>query len=131
MFNSMISQLQNGTFPPPGPLANLLKVALIKKQGVLQQPPACWSNDPKINPDAGHLLWAAALLGSEEEILTAAGLMMSELLTRSRKSRPGQELALVDEELMEMVELAPSGAFRILLKAKADQARKVLSNFKD
>ena len=48
MFSNMIKQLKEGNIPSLEELSVLLKVALIKKQGVLQQPPACWSNDPKI-----------------------------------------------------------------------------------
>jgi len=129
MFSKMINQLQEGRIPPAEDLASLLKVALVKKQGVLQQPPACWSNDPKINPDAVHLLWAATLLGHEDEILTAAGVMINELLAGPRKADPGQELSTVNEKLMEIVGLAPTRAFRLFLKERADQACKVVSQF--
>ena len=122
----MINQLQEGKMVPVGHLASLVKVALVKKQGVLQQPPACWSNDPKINPDALHLLWAAVLLGSADEIITAAGLMMNESM-----ARPGNDnqdhLARVNEKLMEIVALAPTPDFVVFLKEKADQARKIIS----
>ena len=40
MFSNMIKQLKEGEIPSLEELSALLKVALIKKQGVLQQPPA-------------------------------------------------------------------------------------------
>jgi hypothetical protein len=126
MFSNMINELQEDEIPAAGYLASILKVALVKKQGVLQQPPACWSNDPKINPDSAHLLWAAVLLGSEDEIITAAGLMMSELM-----AKPGNDssdhLTRVNEKILDIVDLALSPGMTALLKKKADQACKIIS----
>ena len=127
MFEKMIIQLREGCIPPADYLASLLKVALVKKQGVLKQPPACWSSDPKINPDAKHLLWAASLLGREEEVHIAAGIMMNEMITRPGSLEPGQELQVVNEKLMEIAALAPSKKFATLLKKKADQAWNLIS----
>ena len=127
MFGNMIKQLKEGEMPSLEYLSALLKVALIKKQGVLQQPPACWSNDPKINPDATQLLWAAALIGHEDEIHAAAGIMINEMISRPGKSESGQEFGAVNEKLMEMVKLAPTANFAELLQKKADQARRKIS----
>jgi len=128
MFSKIIDQLREGKIPPPEDLSSLLKVALVKKQGVLQQPPACWSNDPKINPDSLHLLWVAVLLGSEDEILTAAGVMMNEMMARPGKSVPGQELFTVNKKLMGIVDQAPTPEFGRFLKEKADKARHIISH---
>ena len=127
MFTNMINQLHEGSLPSLENLTSLLKVALIKKQGVLQQPPACWSNDPKINPNAVHLLWAATLLGREYEILTAVGLMMNESMAKPRKTDSGQDLFAVNEKLIEIVGLAATQEFGLVLKEKADEARKIIS----
>lgn len=123
----MINQLQMGEIPPAAPHTSLLKVALIKKQGVLQQPPACWSSDPKINPDAKHLLWAAALFGNEDDLHTAAGIMVNEMISRPGKKEAGYELSFVNEKLMEVVDLAPTSEFAAVLKKKAAKAWQALS----
>ena len=127
MFSKMIQQLKEGEIPDLKNLSDLLKVALIKKQGVLQQPPACWSNDPKINPDSGHILWAAVLLGLEEDTQTAVGIFISEINSRPGKVEKGQDLAALDEKLMELVRLAPTAEFAEILKEKAERADRIIS----
>jgi hypothetical protein len=79
MFTAMINSLKNGELPAPKELKARLPPALVKKSGVLQQPRPCWSNDPKINPDSVHLLWAAILLEDHELINLAAGMLFTQL----------------------------------------------------
>jgi hypothetical protein len=127
MFGRMVDQLKKGELPSSEQLSSLVKVALIKKQGVLQQPPACWSNDPKINPDATQLLWAAALLGNEEEIQAAAGIMMSEMMARPGSTGPDKDLTAVTKKLEAILVLAPSREFELLLKEKVDQVLRLVT----
>jgi hypothetical protein len=127
MFGKMINKLKQGERPSPDLLCNLLKVALVKKQGVLQQPPLCWSNDSKINPDAAHLLWAAVLLGSRDEIITAAGLMVAEHLAKPGKHPVGGGEEIVEASLSELLDLAPTPEFRDELSQKVDRAKKIIS----
>ena len=123
----MIDQIKEGELPSAEGLSTLLKVALVKKQGVLQQPPASWNSDPKINTDADHLLWAAILLGQEEEILAAAGRFISELTGRPGKIEPGGEYDRLYEKLGELEKLAPQPEFGELLKKMINRTRKIIS----
>lgn len=127
MFRQMINKLRQGERPSPDLLFNLLKVALVKKQGVLQQPSLCWSNDSKINPDVGHLLWAAVVLGSKDEIITAASLMVAEYLAKPGKHSAGGEGEIVAASLAEFLDLAPTPEFRDELSQKVDRAKDIIS----
>ena len=123
----MINKLRQGGRPSLDLLSSLLKVALVKKQGVLQQPPLCWSNDSKINPDVVHVLWAAVLLGGQDEIITAAGLMVAEHLAKPGKHPAGGEREIVKASLSEFLDLAPTPEFRDELSQKVDRAKKIIS----
>jgi hypothetical protein len=127
MFRQMINKLRQGERPSPDLLFSLLKVALVKKQGVLQQPPLCWSNDSKINPDVGHLLWAAVMLGSQDEIITAAGLMVAEHLAKPGMNSAGGGGEIVTASLSELLDLAPTPEFRDELSQKVDRAKNIIS----
>ncbi len=127
MFRQMINKLRQGERPSPDLLFNLLKVALVKKQGVLQQPPLCWSNDSKINPDVVHLLWAAVVLGSQDEIITAAGLMVAEHLAKPGKNSAGGGGEIVTASLSALLDLAPTPEFRDELSQKVDRAKNIIS----
>ena len=53
--------------------------------------------------------------------------MMNEMISRPGKAESGQELAAVNEKLMEIVKLAPTSKFAELLQKKAEQARRKIS----
>ena len=100
-------------------------LALIKKQGVLQQPPPCWTNDPKINPRADHLLWATVILGSEEDISAAAGLLITEL-----QEKPGDTdadtVGQVLNILKELPAMVPGAKLKESLSSLITKAEKVI-----
>mgnify|MGYP000645514434 CR=1 FL=1 len=109
MFSKIIALIRRGVLPPSEQLQTILKPAMVKKTGVMQQPRPCWSNDPKINPDAGHMLWAAILLEDQELIsmatamlfdlgvfLTVLGAVMLMLFSLSRIARAAGETVNVE-----------------------------------
>ena len=66
MFSEMIAAIQTGTVDRRE-IGRRLHVALIKKRGVLQQPYLCRTADPKINPAAWQMLWAAVVLADRKQ----------------------------------------------------------------
>ncbi len=117
MFSEMIKMLKQGELPAGDPLRAKLKAALIKKGGVLQQPRPCWSGDPKINPLAQHMLWAAILLadGDSVEMVTA-------MLWQERSGPQSPEIGSSEEfrelqrqQVEEFLALAPTPEFRATL----------------
>ncbi len=83
MFAGMIRDLQEGRLPASGELRSRLAAAVVKKMGVLRQPPACWSGDTKINPPSAHMLWAALLLEDAEQLQIVWGLLLEEQASRA------------------------------------------------
>ncbi|MBU0675413.1 MAG: hypothetical protein KJ950_12280 [Proteobacteria bacterium] len=112
--------------PPVEPLAQLLRVALVKKQGVLQQPPACWSSDPKINPDSVHLVWAAVLNGRQEELISAEALVINEFLARPSRQEVNMANGKIQEILRDLPNLAPTQEFHVELLRKVETARRMM-----
>ncbi|HHD57348.1 MAG TPA: hypothetical protein ENK89_06715, partial [Desulfobulbaceae bacterium] len=74
--------------------------AITKKLAVIKLPPSFWMQDPKINPRADHLLWAALLLDDEDRAALAFSAMAVEHEERQRKhttdDAPGAAEALED-----------------------------------
>lgn len=87
MFTAMISALREGRLPGRVELAGRLGAALVKKLAVLRQPYHCRTGDPKINPPATHLLWAAIILGDRDRYDLAAHILVAE----SEDSPSGRE----------------------------------------
>lgn len=83
MFSAMIRSLREGRLPERDELARRLDAALVKKLAVLRQPYHCRSGDPKINPPAVHLLWAAIILGDRDKYDLAAHILVAESLDSS------------------------------------------------
>lgn len=131
MIGNIISQLKQSRMPPPAAVKQWLKIALVKKIGVISLPYHFWHGDNKINPAAKHLLWAAILVEDSEKFATVEGIIHTEYIgagkdpallnTRIRKDSPvGRTVTGYVEELLA---LAPEPAFRKLL---ADKANKIL-----
>lgn len=79
MFSELFNELQKNNLPDPAKLRQRYDFALIKKLAVIKLPPAFRMQDPKINPQADHLLWAALLLKDRERIDTALSVLALEL----------------------------------------------------
>ena len=123
MFSKMIELLKRGKLPSPEELrARRLKTATIKKSGVLQQPNPCWSNDPKINPDSVHLLWAAILQGYQERINIATGMIFVEQGNEWNVLTPWKARGLIMEKGPGLLALAPTPGFKNILTEKVNKA---------
>ncbi len=118
--------LKEGVLPPGPSLRRRLALALVKKAGILQQPRPCWSNDPKINPEARHLLWAAVILEDFEAVGLAAGLLNLEI----QAGRPGETLSEIRVEvgrhLHALSDLTPNHELRRELQARIERAESFL-----
>lgn len=79
MFTEMLTGLEKGVLPDSVLLRKRFDVAMTKKLGVVKLPPAFWMQDPKINPRADHLLWAALLLGNRDCVEMARTVIAAEL----------------------------------------------------
>ena len=85
--------------------------AMTKKLAVIKLPPSFWMQDPKINPRADHLLWAALLLDDPERAALAFSAMAVEHEERCRKQGAGEatgiDKALADT-VQELLQLIPT-----------------------
>ena len=70
--------------------------AMTKKLAVIKLPPSFWMQDPKINPRADHLLWAALLLDDPERAALAFSAMAVEHEERQRKQAAGDAPGLAE-----------------------------------
>ena len=70
---------------------------------------------------------AAVVLGAQDEIITAAGLMVAEHLAKPGKHPAGREGEIVMESLSELLDLAPTPGFRDELSQKVDRAKNIIS----
>ena len=84
-------------------------LAMTKKLAVIKLPPSFWMQDPKINPRADHLLWAALLLDDPERAALAFSAMAVEYDERSGKhdtgAAPGVDKVLADtvHDLLQLI----------------------------
>ncbi len=122
MFSKMFASLETGELPSPTPLRQRLSVALIKKGGILQQPPACWSADPKSNPRAEHLLWASVILEDADSIGVATGYLILELQARLPQAHRAELAEALRARQRAPAALAPNENFRQILQAKIARA---------
>ncbi len=122
MFSKIIALIRRGVLPPPEQLQTILNPAMVKKTGVMQQPRPCWSNDPKINPDAGHMLWAAILLEDQELISMATAMLFVEQGNELEVLTSGKARALLIEKGADLQALAPTPEFKGILTKIINQA---------
>ncbi|MBU0480521.1 MAG: hypothetical protein KKG47_05415 [Proteobacteria bacterium] len=98
-------------------------MALVKKAGVLQQPKACWSADPKINPSAVHMLWASVIIEDIDALATVVGMIGVELSSGSKKINLNEFLT---EKLSILGALPPNPEKSGWLKVKIISASEIL-----
>jgi len=80
----MIEDLRRGKLPDQALLARRFAAAVTKKMAVVALPPALWPGDPKINPPADQLYWAALVLEDAAGRETAVAILAAELAARHR-----------------------------------------------
>ena len=113
MFTAMRDGLAAGRMPETVEIAARLKLAIVKKMGVLKLPPSFWQQDPKINPPVRDLFWAATLIGDEHLLADVIGLatVEHEASPSGRNLDLGAELSRWLDELAALV--GPEGDRRI------------------
>lgn len=135
MFSQMIADLQHGLLPAAEALRARLQVAMVKKLAMLRLPRQFHHNDPKINPDTEHMLWAAILLEDADAIQTVQMILSTEAQTRHEAQRgamaacrtPPEPAAVVAASLQRLARLAVGEELNQLLKLKIEKT----SSFND
>lgn len=126
MLAEILFQLQKSRMPASAAVKKWLAIALIKKMGVLNLPYHCWHTDPKINPPAKYLLWAAILAEDKERFAIVEGIIHTELRAAEsvgarRTTQEAQAAAtgkIVNRYVNELLALSPKPAFRNELAGK-------------
>ena len=129
MFGQMVSDLKKGALPNNNALRKRFDAALVKKAGVIKTPYSFWTADPKINPPAKQLLWAAILLQDKENCRIIEAIIATELEEQLRtKGHPVsiQTLGAKVQHLLqgyihEFIELAPDETFKKNLRHLAEE----------
>ncbi len=123
MFSDMVTDLNRSIMPEPVSLAKRFDIAITKKLGVVQLPPAFWMKDPKINPRSDHLLWAALLVLDRKRIELAMSVIAVEISEASHTANSeNQDLAaqrgrdLIDQLLHQIHEPGTRKEFELKLR---------------
>ena len=127
MFEQMISVLKKGSMPENNLLRRRFEAALIKKMGVIKTPYSFWPADPKINPPAKQLLWAAILLQDLDNFGVMEAVISTELEEKQRaKGHPesmqthaSKVQQIIQAYIYEFIELAPDETFKENLRLMA------------
>ncbi|MFC1843624.1 hypothetical protein ACFLZ5_02405 [Thermodesulfobacteriota bacterium] len=130
MFEEMVSLLKQGKFPQANLLQKRFDRAMTKKLGVIKTPYSFWSSDKKINPSTKELLWAAVLLSDKENYRMIEAIIASELEEKQRakglqvsiETLSDKTTQLMQDNISEFLDLAPSETFRKILQQKLLQA---------
>ena len=100
--------------------------AMTKKLAVIKLPPSFWMQDPKINPRADHLLWAALLLDDPDRAALAFSAMAVEHEEQRRKqpaaaaAGAGQALESAVRDLLQLIPGEKQG-LRLRIRRLADR----------
>ena len=84
--------------------------AMTKKLAVIKLPPSFWMQDPKINPRADHLLWAALLLDDPDRAALAFSAMAVEHEERQRQQAADDTPGIAEifeEAVHDLLQLIP------------------------
>lgn len=121
----MINTLRNGTLPDQVTLKKRLQFAFTKKLGIIKQPYLFWPPDPKQNPPAPHLLWAALILEDPDSIALAADILVQEhhekMAARAGR-RKGEDTperdAIIQTALQNLIDLLPPKSLQPVMQKK-------------
>ena len=121
MFSAMIADLKNGRLPEQKSLKKRLKFALTKKLGIIKQPYLLWSGDPKMNPPAQHILWAAIIAEDLEGIALATDILVQEEYEKQTAKSGSQQVnreTLVQSAIQELLDIPPKNSLHSILQGK-------------
>jgi hypothetical protein len=129
MFKQMVSELENGTLPENNLLRKRFDAALVKKMGVIRTPYSFWPADPKINPPAKQLLWAAILLHDKENYRVVEAIIATEVEEKLRAKGQADSIPslaakiqqLLQAYIHEFIELGPDETFRENLRHRVEE----------
>lgn len=110
MFAQVFRDVAEGEAIEPDLLARRFDLAMTKKLGVVKLPSTFWVQDPKINPRADHLLWAALLLEDAQRVALACSVLAVEHEEQQKRSNPGERMPFsqaVDGYLRQLLDLLP------------------------
>ena len=105
MFSEMLASVKRNEIPETITLQKRFDFALTKKLGILKLPSAFWMSDPKINPRADHLFWAALLLRDPERIEMALAVITAEQEEYRNNRKKGGPLETEEYVQMKVEEL--------------------------
>jgi hypothetical protein len=91
-----------------GQLQKRFDLAITKKLAIIKLPPSFWMQDPKINPRADHLFWAALLLGDSQRASLAVSALAVEHEEQQKKTSRQKRVGLartLDNSLHELLQL--------------------------
>ena len=122
----MIADLKNGRLPEAAALAKRLQFAITKKLGVIKQPYLFWPPDPKQNPPAAHILWAALILEDRENFDLAADILMQEhyekMASKADSQGAGQgnqdRMGNIGSAVEDLISLIGPGSLQSAIKKK-------------
>lgn len=122
MREQVLARLVKGEWPDTAAMRQWLRLALVKKMGVLNQPYHCWSTDSKINPASRDLLLVAILLDDRESLAAIEGILAAEAEIRGQAAGQWRRtvLAELSGELAAVPDTARLGQAKALLARVAE-----------
>ncbi len=105
MFTEMLTSLRNNRLPAPLSIRGRLQIALIKKQAILNLPQTFRVADPKINPRADHMVWAAVLLEDQDLFDITISILLTEAHFHSAQAQTNgaENRSVIKKNLEELV----------------------------
>lgn len=85
---------------------------MIKKEAVLALPPPFRVSDPKINPNAKHMIWAAILLEDSELFAITTSIFITELSSQHRQYTKQDHQQHIDNIISELPEVPQNSSIQ-------------------
>jgi hypothetical protein len=82
-----------------------MHIAMIKKEAVLALPTAFQVSDPKINPNAKHMVWASILLEDTELFAITTSIFITELSRKHAEYSEQDYQQVVDKLVFELTKI--------------------------